>query len=77
MYVLRRKWGLVIDTLRETHGGQFPGTHARYVLRSPIEVLQTWRDVRGDATEEAGGGEAVVGHRGATPHSGTGGGFND
>ena len=42
---LRTK-GLAVDTLRERHGGQFPGTHARYVLSSSVEVLQSWRDVR-------------------------------
>lgn len=41
---LRTK-GLSVDTLRERHGGQFPGVHARYVLNSSVEVLQSWRDV--------------------------------
>ncbi|MDW9616971.1 winged helix domain-containing protein [Sinorhizobium meliloti] len=43
---LLRVRGLEVDTLRESHGGQFPGTHARYVLRSPVEVVQSWRDQR-------------------------------
>ncbi|ACP23932.1 hypothetical protein NGR_c01290 [Sinorhizobium fredii NGR234] len=46
VHILRKRSGLVIDTLRETHDGQFPGTHARYVLRSPVEVLRSWRDVK-------------------------------
>lgn len=46
VYTLRRERGLVIDTIRENHTGQFPGTHARYVLRSPVEIL-----FRSDAQE--------------------------
>jgi hypothetical protein len=34
-----RQMGFEIETLHEPHNGQFPGTHARYVLRS--EVLLT------------------------------------
>jgi hypothetical protein len=36
-----RKVGVVIETIRERHGGAFPGDHARYVLRSRITVLDT------------------------------------
>lgn len=36
VHKLRRK-GLMIDTLSEPHGGEFPGHHARYVLRSRVE----------------------------------------
>lgn len=57
VHILREK-GLVVDTLRESHGGQFPGTHARYVLRSRIEVLQSWRDVRWHVTEHGSNGAA-------------------
>lgn len=46
VHILRTRSGLAIDTLRESHAGQFPGTHARYVLRSPVEVLRSWRDIR-------------------------------
>jgi hypothetical protein len=39
-YVLDlRKLGFVIETIHEPHGGNFPGSHARYVLRSRITVL--------------------------------------
>src|ERR1700681_1161097 len=31
-----RKLGIVIETLREAHGGPFSGQHARYVLRSLV-----------------------------------------
>ena len=34
-----RKAGLVIETIHEGHGNPFPGTHARYVLRSAVTVL--------------------------------------
>ena len=35
-----RKAGIVIETIREMHGGQFGGQHARYVLRSLITILE-------------------------------------
>lgn len=31
-----RKVGFDIQTLHEAHKGQFPGTHARYILRSKV-----------------------------------------
>jgi len=34
-----RKLGLSIETVREAHGGPFPGAHARYVLRGSVTVL--------------------------------------
>lgn len=36
---LLRSRGVQIETLRERHGGEFPGTHGRYVLRSRITVV--------------------------------------
>jgi hypothetical protein len=37
-YVLKlRKRGFVIETLTEPHGGDFPGHHGRYILRSRVE----------------------------------------
>ncbi len=33
-----RKDGLSIETITENHGGQFQGTHARYVLHTPLEI---------------------------------------
>jgi len=33
-----RKKGVPIETLTESHGGEFPGTHARYIMRATI----TW-----------------------------------
>jgi hypothetical protein len=34
-----RKLGIAIETVHETHAGPFPGTHARYVLRSRVTIL--------------------------------------
>jgi len=49
----RKAWALLalvaagerIETVREPHGGPFPGEHARYMLRSAVRVL----DRTGDA----------------------------
>ena len=39
-YVFKlRGYGFAIETVHETHGGDFPGNHARYVLHSKIQVL--------------------------------------
>lgn len=35
-----RALGIVIETIREEHGGDFPGHHARYVLRSAVALVQ-------------------------------------
>jgi hypothetical protein len=35
-----RKLGIVIETIRERHDGPFAGEHARYVLRSPVTILE-------------------------------------
>lgn len=35
-----RKAGIVVETVTEPHGGTYSGRHARYVLRSPIEVIE-------------------------------------
>jgi hypothetical protein len=32
-----REMGVEIETCHEPHGGDFPGTHARYVLRAHVE----------------------------------------
>lgn len=39
-----KKAGLIIETIHERHDGQFPGNHGRYVLRTPVEIV----DARGD-----------------------------
>lgn len=35
IYALREK-GLEIETIQERHGGEYPGTHGRYVLRDSV-----------------------------------------
>ena len=40
VFNLKRTHGLNIETRHEAHRGDFPGTHARYVLLSPVEILQ-------------------------------------
>ena len=34
---LRKAYGVDIETIAESHGGLFSGTHARYVLRSKVD----------------------------------------
>ena len=38
-----RATGIVVETIRESHGGPFSGSHARYVLRSPLTVIERVR----------------------------------
>jgi hypothetical protein len=35
-----RRAGLAIETRDESHGGPFAGTHGRYILRTPVEILE-------------------------------------
>jgi hypothetical protein len=35
-----RKLGIIIDTIREAHGGPFAGHHARYCLQSRVSVVE-------------------------------------
>jgi len=44
-----RKLGIAVETIRESHGGPFPGSHARYVLRSRVTILEMTGDLGGDA----------------------------
>ncbi len=40
-YVFRlRKSGLVIETAEERHKGPYPGRHGRYILRTPLKVIE-------------------------------------
>ena len=34
-----------IETVHEPHKGQFPGTHARYILRSHVELCEEGSEV--------------------------------
>ena len=45
---LKRKHGLTIETRHEPHRGEFAGTHARYLLMSPVEIVS-----RSDEPERA------------------------
>lgn len=38
-----RRGGVDIETVTESHGGPYSGHHARYVLRSPVTVLEIQR----------------------------------
>lgn len=35
-----RKAGIAVETVTEPYGGTYRGTHARYVLRTPVEVIE-------------------------------------
>ncbi|WP_271896284.1 winged helix domain-containing protein [Candidatus Phyllobacterium onerii] len=35
-----RRLGFAIETIDEKHDGQFPGSHARYRLRSLVRILE-------------------------------------
>lgn len=38
-----RAAGIVVETIREKHGGDYSGQHARYVLRTPLTVIERLR----------------------------------
>lgn len=40
IFDLRHDHGINIETVTEAHGGQFKGTHARYVLRDAVEIVE-------------------------------------
>jgi hypothetical protein len=48
VFNLKREYGLDIETRHERHHGNFPGTHARYVLLSAVEIIN-----RSDEPERA------------------------
>ena len=48
-----RRAGFNIETIDERHGGAFAGSHARYVLRSPVTVSQIVRKL--DRDRQSGG----------------------
>jgi hypothetical protein len=39
VFNLKREHGLAIETVHQSHRGSFPGTHARYILRSAVEIV--------------------------------------
>ena len=38
VHKLRHRYGLTIETIHESHGGEFPGNHARYILRTKVTI---------------------------------------
>ena len=44
VHKLRHRYGLAIENVDESHGGTFPGRHARYVLREAVEVVTIGND---------------------------------
>lgn len=43
VHKIKREHGIAIETVTEGHRGAFAGTHARYVLRTPLEVVTVER----------------------------------
>ena len=39
VFDLRNDFGLAIETRHEAHKGDFPGSHARYVLHTQVELV--------------------------------------
>ncbi len=39
VFNLKHEQGLLVETVHEAHKGHFPGTHARYILRSQLEIV--------------------------------------
>jgi hypothetical protein len=45
VFILRRRHGLDIETVREPHDGPAgPGTHGRYILKTPVRIIEVRRD---------------------------------
>ncbi len=44
VHKLRHEFDLDIETIHESHGGTYPGTHARYVLRSKVRFPEAHTD---------------------------------
>jgi hypothetical protein len=40
VFTLRREHGLAIESVNESHRGLFAGSHCRYVLRSPVAIVE-------------------------------------
>ena len=40
IFDLHNEHGINIQTINEPHGGQFAGTHARYVLIDQVEIVE-------------------------------------
>lgn len=55
-----RKAGVVIDTAYEQHGGEFSGSHGRYLLRSRIVRLSAGAAAGGIVTTDTSDGQRVA-----------------
>jgi len=40
IFILRKDYGVDITTKMEPHDGPFPGRHGRYVLKSPLHLVE-------------------------------------
>jgi hypothetical protein len=62
-YVFKcRRDGVSIETIDEPHGGSFSGTHARYVLRSAVRLIEVVRE--SEARARAAAAAAGRAHKG-------------
>jgi hypothetical protein len=40
VFKLRHEFGLNVETIDEPHGGPYAGTHARYILRDVVRIIE-------------------------------------
>lgn len=45
VHILRHDYDVEIETIIESHGGQFPGYHGRYILRTPVQIVEPTQGV--------------------------------
>ena len=54
IWVLRRRHGLDIATFEESHGGDYPGRHGKYVLKSTVQLIDVGTDAEADNWQHIG-----------------------
>jgi len=55
-YVFKlRRDGVSVETIDERHGGSFSGTHARYIVRSSVRLIEVVRESEARARAAAKG----------------------
>jgi Winged helix domain len=59
VYKLRRA-GIHVETIDEAHGGPYAGHHARYILRTPLRVVELGR--QNDAKPKRKDGASTFAH---------------
>ena len=53
-YVFKlRRGGVNVETIDEPHGGAYSGTHARYVLRTSLRIIEIERQHAGEGRRAA------------------------